>query len=137
MKIFKKIRAKEIYYSIFLAFLVFFSNQEKALADDDRGIFSGMTGNGFCDFVIVINNVKNLALLYLAPAAILFLIISGTTYILAGANPELQKKAQQGISASIIGLIIVLSAWVIISAIFLATGYADKTTSWWNVSCKI
>ncbi len=137
MKILKKISAKEIYYSALLVLIVFFSSQGKAFADDDRGIFSGMTGNGFCDVVVVINNLKNLALLYLAPTAILFLVISGVTYILAASNPDLLKKAQQGMSASIIGLIIVLSAWVIISAIFLATGYGSAASPWWNVECKL
>lgn len=48
--------------------------------------------------------------------AFIYLVISGITYITAGGNAEQAKKGQAGIINAIIGIVIVVLAWVILQA---------------------
>lgn len=55
--------------------------------------------------------------------AFIFLVYSGILYITSGGNPETQKRAQSGLVSAIIGIIIIVLAYVIIRiAVNLANG---------------
>lgn len=49
--------------------------------------------------------------------AVIYLIIAGVTYITAGGNPDAAKKGQQGIINAIIGIVIIVLAWVIANSV--------------------
>lgn len=56
--------------------------------------------------------------LYIAGVlAFVYLVVSGITYITAGGNAEQAKKGQQGIINSIIGIVIIVLAFVILQAV--------------------
>lgn len=60
---------------------------------------------------------------YIAGAlAVIYLIWSGIMYITANGNPEQAKKAQTGIINAIIGIVVILLAYTIFSAIVNAAG---------------
>lgn len=57
-------------------------------------------------------------LLYVAGAlAVIYLIYSGILYITAAGNPDNAKKGQQGIVNAIIGIVVIVLAYVIVAAI--------------------
>lgn len=68
---------------------------------------------------IVINWILGIA----AILAVIYLIYAGVLYITAGGNPDAAKKGQQGIINAIIGIVIIVLAWVIARAVAnLVTG---------------
>ncbi len=66
--------------------------------------------------------VVNVILLIAGIAAVIYLIYSGILYITAAGNPDSAKKGQQGIINAVIGIIVILLAYVIINAITKTTG---------------
>lgn len=49
--------------------------------------------------------------------AFFYLVYSGILYITSAGNAENAKKGQQGIINAIIGIIVIIGAWVIIQAV--------------------
>ncbi|MFA5926700.1 MAG: hypothetical protein WCT32_05675 [Patescibacteria group bacterium] len=50
-------------------------------------------------------------------AAFIFLLYSGFLYLTSGGNSEQTKKATQGIVSAIIGMIVIILAYVIVTAV--------------------
>lgn len=48
--------------------------------------------------------------------AFIYLVVSGITFITAGGNAEQAKKGQQGLIYAIIGIVVVILAYVILQA---------------------
>ncbi|MFA4931068.1 MAG: pilin [Patescibacteria group bacterium] len=49
--------------------------------------------------------------------AVAFIIIGGYQYIMAGGNQENTKKATDTVTKAVIGLVIILAAWLIITTV--------------------
>ena len=115
-----------------------FSGFELALAQDNTGphLFDDIDSANpkLCDVIVIIGNARNIAILYLGPVAVVMIAISGIMLMVSGGNQELRKKAKQALTYSIIGLVIILVAWTIITAIFLATGFSSGY-HFWEVKC--
>ena len=69
------------------------------------------------DVVEVLNDASLILLSYAGRIALLFLIYGGVRYVMSGADPQKQESARKVISYSILGLIIVLVSYAVISAI--------------------
>jgi uncharacterized membrane protein YwzB len=54
----------------------------------------------------------------LAIVFVILIIIAGFHWMMAGGNEEAIKKAQSSIKSALMGLIIVLAAWGIVSFVF-------------------
>lgn len=54
--------------------------------------------------------------------AFFYLVYSGILYLTAAGNPDAAKKGQQGLINAIIGIVIIVAAWAIITAV---TGEAE------------
>ncbi|GEM_PF-4096010 len=65
----------------------------------------------------VLENVTNWVLGIAGALAVLFIIISGIRYITSAGNPQLQESAKKNLTSAIIGLVIVLIAFVIVNVI--------------------
>lgn len=94
----------------------------------------------FCDFFSLGQNVINFALDYIVfPLAILMIIVAGVMFIMSGANPSMRGRANSLIKDVVIGVAIILLAWVIINTVFLVlTG--NNTPSgfpwpWNSINC--
>jgi type IV secretory pathway VirB2 component (pilin) len=74
------------------------------------------TGTG-TNLITVVNNVIDLILYVAGVLAIIYLIYSGILYITAAGNPDSAKKGQQGIINAVIGIVIIMLAWVIVRAV--------------------
>jgi hypothetical protein len=70
--------------------------------------------NGKEQFISLANTALNLVLLVVGVLAVFYLIYSGFLYITSGGNPDNVKKARAGIINSIVGIIIILAAFVIV-----------------------
>jgi hypothetical protein len=49
--------------------------------------------------------------------AFIYLVVSGITYITAGGNAEQAKKGQQGLINAIIGIVVIVLAYVILQSV--------------------
>src|SRR3989344_5769358 len=68
--------------------------------------------------------------------AVLFIIVGGVMMLLGGASPNLLARGKKTITAAVVGLAIVLVAWVLVNA--LITAFTDCTGKWWqfdNLEC--
>jgi len=99
------------------------------------------TGNyDVCDFLWVISNFTQLILGIVGTAALLFFIYGGFLWITSGGAPGRIQQGQSIMTNTVIGIIIVVFAWVIVN--FIISSFAGKTTvignkkEWYQV-CKI
>ncbi|MBI2010939.1 MAG: hypothetical protein HYS89_01765 [Candidatus Colwellbacteria bacterium] len=68
--------------------------------------------------------------------AVLFIMIGGVMMLLGGASPNLLARGKKTITAAVVGLAIVLVAWVLVNT--LITAFTDCTGEWWqfdNLEC--
>lgn len=95
-----------------------------------------------CAIVNLANNIKNFAFVIAGSITVLVIIIGGVMRIIAGASQDMLMKAKKTITGGIIGLIITLTAWIIVGAILVAlflSGNANEgnvsefLTSLWQI----
>ncbi len=96
---------------------------------------------GMCDLFKGISNLINFFVFQIGPiAAGLMILIGGAMWVVNNGNQEQVKKGQDILKATIIGLIIMYSAWMIINTILItiATGPAGQgiQTNWYNFNCR-
>lgn len=72
----------------------------------------------------LINTVITWICMIAAALAIIYLIYSGIIYITAAGNPDAAKKGQQGVINAIIGIVIIVLAYFIATAITRFAGGA-------------
>ena len=105
-----------------------------------------------CHGFQLVNNILNWVLFVLIPIiAPIFIVIGGIMMLVAGGtpvqifeqtgsqgNPRLYNQAKAVITAVVVGLIIVYTAYVVLSTILTSLGVADWTGlgSWWQISCN-
>ena len=69
------------------------------------------------DFTDLVSVSLGILLWVAGVVAIIYLIYSGILYLTAAGNPDAAKKGQQGIVNAIIGIIIIVLAYVIASSV--------------------
>ncbi len=98
-----------------------------AHAQPDLGLQYGeYTGLGSRDIRIIIADLVNIVLGLLGVFFVVLLVIAGYRYLTAQGNPDSAKKALGTITSAVIGLAIVLSAYVI--ARFVLQSLLSATT---------
>jgi flagellar biosynthesis protein FlhB len=84
-----------------------------------------------------------IGLLYDFITLVLFIVIiwNGIRYLFSGVNPELKQKAQQGLMYAVLGLVVIVMAYIVIVFIgsFVAnnsfsTNFINGTTLRFNLS---
>ena len=88
--------------------------------------YGGANANDVADPRSVVANIINVTLLVLGSIFIVLLVVAGFLYMTAAGDADQVKKALTYIKTSIIGLIIILSAWSITYFVFRG-GDAYKT----------
>jgi type IV secretory pathway VirB2 component (pilin) len=94
----------------------------------------------FCHFFVLINNIIDFVMIKLVPTiAVLMLIIGGVMFFFAGAKPDVLNQAKGIITSVVIGIIIILSAWVIVNTVLTKVGIIDTPSilEWNKVSCPV
>ncbi len=97
----------------------------------------------FCDLFVLFDNIVDFLLICIVPpVAVLMIAIGGFMYFFAFLNPgsegqpALLSKARSLFSTVIWGLLIIFSAWIIVSAFFQIIGVAEWTglkQEWWII----
>lgn len=80
---------------------------------------------------VIIPNVINLLLFVAFVAALVFLIIGGIKWIMSGGDKEGSGKAKETVTSALIGLAVVLGAWILINIVlsfFGVTGGISNLT---------
>ncbi len=93
-----------------------------------------------CEFARLLSGIKNLVLEIGAAIAVLFIIIGGVMYMGVGGttgsgNKASTSTAKKIITSAIIGLVILVIAWLIVSAIMAATLGGNAWANWWTIKC--
>ena len=74
-------------------------------------------------------NVLNTLIAIAIVVAVIFIMYGAIRFITSAGNPENIKKAREVITHSVIGVVIVLVAWVVINTFF--TLFVNCEGSWW------
>ena len=95
---------------------------------------------GVCHLFRLLNNIINWVLFVIVPIiAPIFIVIGGIYLLIARGNPEMFSKGKSILTAVVIGLIIVYTAYVALSTILTSLGVFEWTglQTWWQSPCPI
>ena len=88
---------------------------------------TGETPAKISDLEVVFSKILSIAIPGAGIAAFIMLIAGGFKYLTSGGNPKKSQEAQQTITYAIIGLILLVSAYIIINFISTFTGISLQT----------
>lgn len=91
-------------------------------ATDRWNIFKITTPSATSDVPSMVDQVISIILMIAGALAVIYLIYSGILYITAAGNPDSAKKGQQGIINAVIGIVIIILAYVILKAVVSTVG---------------
>ena len=118
---------KEVFYQG----LVPCGKSEAAPANGDEPAESPEVKNPcqFCHLFVMLDGIIDFVLLDILPwVVVLMILIAGIMFYFAGGNPSLLLQAKKLITSVVIGLIIILCAYLIIGTILTVLGVQDWTT---------
>jgi len=116
----EKQRMKKLFY-IFLPILfglLFIAPQLCLGQDVNFDITPPISG----DLPTVIGDIVQLMFAFAGIVALIYLILGGYNYIMAGGNPEMQEAAKKTITNAIIGLVVIIISYLIIQFILGPNG---------------
>ena len=93
----------------------------------------------FCHIFVLIERIIFFVFTCLVPiVASLMLIIGGSYLLIAGPSPQALHQARAILTAAVIGIVIIFIAWLFLSQLLTAMGYAEWTGlgSWWDFTEK-
>lgn len=93
-----------------------------------------------CHFFILFKNVVDFVLIRIVPAvAVLMLVIGGIMFFGAGTSPATLEKAKKIITNTILGLLIIFTAWLTINTFMMFIGVQEWTglQTWWQIDCLV
>lgn len=91
-----------------------------------------------CDLLVLAQNVLQFALKMAFLIVIGFVVYGGFRWIFSMGKEEYIKAGQQIITNAIIGLVIILTAWIIVNTVFWFIAQAggwDFTGTWYKIEC--
>ena len=94
-----------------------------------------------CHLFVMLDTIIDFVLVYIVfPIATLLLVIGGGMYMFSAGDPGKIAQAKQILFSTIIGLVIIFSAWLVISTFMAAIGLADwvgPADGWYKIDCPI
>lgn len=90
-----------------------------------------------CDLFVLLDNIVDFVLTKIIfPVAILLLIIGGFMFFFYAENPQRVEQGKSILTATIIGLVIILTAYLLVGTFLEAIGLANWTQdiyrNWWE-----
>ena len=83
---------------------------------------------GLADVFEMIDLILDFIILTLTPVvAVLMLVIGGMMFFFAGTDPGMLEKAKKIITSTVIGLVIIFTAWIVISTFLNYIGVMEWT----------
>ena len=92
-----------------------------------------------CDLFVLITNVLTFVMVRIAPVvAALMLIIGGIWFYFSGTSPENKRRAQSIVTSSVIGVVIILTAWAVVNTILDRSGIVEMDGwKWYDIKCEV
>lgn len=92
---------------------------------------------GFCDIFVTINGIIQFIIIKIVPTvAVLMLVIGGAMWFLGGVNPKYLQTGKNIITTTLIGLVIIFTAFLVIGTVLSAIGLTGWThdfyKNWWS-----
>ena len=115
-----------------------------AVNDSSSLVKCGRTGQPMCtlcDLIVGVNVLINYILGIATIAAIAVIFIGGIMYVFSGADPGLVGKAKGAIGNALLGIIIIVSAWLLVNYTMIVIGRKDNlgvekiNNGWNNFTC--
>jgi len=106
--------------------------------DPDTLMINETTPCTACDLLVLFQNVLKFALEIAFLIVIGFIAYGGFRWIFSGGNETNIKAGQQIMTNAIIGLVIILCAWLIVNTVFWlikTIGGTDYTGTWFKIEC--
>ena len=102
----------------------------------------GTTGTDpctLCDLFVLINNIFTYFFTIILPVVVTGLMgWGGFTLLTAGENKTKFEEAKNIITATVIGLVIILASWIFLNMFLSSIGVAEWTglkEGWWKIEC--
>jgi hypothetical protein len=105
--------------------VIFLSAGQKAVRAQNGDCWGECTSNGVATLRCigcVFQRILSVILALVGLAVFVMLIVGGFQYLTAGDNPKGVEQAQKTLTSALIGLIVVIAAWLILKAIKAITG---------------
>jgi hypothetical protein len=97
-----------------------------------------------CHLFVMLQAIIDFVLVYIVfPIATLLLVVGGVMFFAYAENPQKAEQAKALLTATIVGLLIIFSAWLVIGLFFTAIGLSDFALqftgpdNWFTVNCEI
>ena len=94
-----------------------------------------------CHFFVMLNEILKFGITYIIPPiAILLIAWGGAQMLLAGLRPASYKAGLETIQWVVIGVAVILGAWIIVNTFFMFIGVANWTglrEGWFEIDCPI
>jgi len=97
----------------------------------------------FCHLFVLIQNIINFFLVSIVfPVATLLIIIGGMMFLLYTENAQKAEQAKSLLTATIIGLVLIFSSWIIVGLFLTAIGLSDfsinslQIDKWFEINCS-
>ena len=117
-----------IIFLIGFVLLPFVSFAEGFVPCGGRGADGEIIRCELCHIFEMIDTILDFIILKLTPVvAVLMLVIGGIMFLFAGANPNTLETAKKIITTTVIGLVIIFTAWIVISTFLNYIGVASWT----------
>ncbi len=118
---------KALFANILAAFTLFFLFSGffvSVYAQNDTGLVPCTNDCGFSHLLTLINTLIEKSIEYLVlPIFVFILLYAGYLYITAQGNPGVHAKVKGMLWKAILGLLLVLSSWLIVKMIMVTLGY--------------
>ena len=92
-----------------------------------------------CDLLVLFQNVLKKALEFAFLIVIVFIVYGGFCWIFSGGNEANIKTGQKIMTNAMIGLVIILCAWLIVNTVFwliAEIGGTNYTNTWFKIDCE-
>lgn len=111
---------KKILIILNAALLLLLATPAFAISNPASGLFVNDFGGSNTFSGIVMAVIQNILLPIVGIISVLFIIIGGFQYITSGANEELAETGKKTLTNAIIGLVIVILSYIIVTVIINA-----------------
>ena len=124
------------YHLALFTITLFFITISAVYAAGDMGMIpcEGV-GCRACDFVSLGNNILNWFVLIMAGIIALMFAFGGFTLLMSGGNSGKVTEGKEMMSNAVIGLVIVLSSWLIVNTIFKYMVGGNFRGKWYEIVC--
>ncbi len=102
---------------IFLPFAILFGANLSSAYTPAMSPIIPYNPSNLSDFGALINTIINFVTTFVGVVAILYLILAGFNYIMAGGNAKKAAAAKDGIINAILGIVIVIIAWILVQLV--------------------